>query len=114
MHHNQEMLELHLDPPEGECPPKPVGRRRAGREPRMWYVYLLRSRSHSTETYVGMTQDLRRRLAEHNAGKSPHTSKYRPWRLASYLAFPEKSKAMRFEEYLKTGSGRAFANRHLW
>lgn len=42
------------------------------------YVYLLRSTSHPDQRYVGLTGDLKKRLAEHNAGKSPHTSKYVP------------------------------------
>jgi predicted GIY-YIG superfamily endonuclease len=33
------------------------------------------------EFYRGHTDDLKRRLAEHNAGKRPHHSKFRPWRL---------------------------------
>jgi predicted GIY-YIG superfamily endonuclease len=47
----------------------------------MHYVYLLQSEAFPGQRYVGLTSDLRRRLAEHNAGKSPHTSKYVPWRL---------------------------------
>jgi putative endonuclease len=47
-------------------------------------------------------------------GGSPHTSKYRPWKLVAYFAFEEKSTAMAFEKYLKTGSGRAFAEKRLW
>ena len=43
------------------------------------YVYLLRSLSHEAQRYVGLTGDLKKRLADHNAGKSPHTSKHTPW-----------------------------------
>jgi len=49
---------------------------------RMHYVYLLRSESHPKQTYVGFTQDLQQRLAEHNSGKSVHTRKFAPWKLA--------------------------------
>jgi predicted GIY-YIG superfamily endonuclease len=80
----------------------------------MTYVYLLRSRSHPDQTYVGLTRDLRKRLAEHNSGRSPHTSKFVPWRLVAYVAFAGRTQAERFEDYLKSGSGRAFATRHLW
>lgn len=53
-------------------------------------------------------------MAEHNSGKSQHTAKRVPWMLVMYVAFSEKQKADRFERYLKSGSGHAFANRHLW
>jgi putative endonuclease len=49
----------------------------------MQYVYLLESVAAPGQRYVGVTSDLKTRFAEHNAGKSPHTSKYAPWRLAS-------------------------------
>jgi Predicted endonuclease containing a URI domain len=39
---------------------------------------------------VGITTDLKRRLYEHNAGKSYHTSKFRPWRLVTYVAFSDR------------------------
>jgi predicted GIY-YIG superfamily endonuclease len=42
----------------------------------MRYVYLLQSENMADQRYVGITSDLKQRLAEHNAGKSPHTSKY--------------------------------------
>ena len=55
----------------------------------MYYEYLLRSMRFPRQTYIGFTRDLRRRLAEHNAGQSAHTSKYRPWALVCYHAFVE-------------------------
>jgi predicted GIY-YIG superfamily endonuclease len=51
----------------------------------VFYVYLIESKAH--RRYVGLTTDLKQRLAEHNAGKSPYTSTYRPWRLMTYVAF---------------------------
>ena len=79
----------------------------------MYYVYLLRSIPNPSQTYIGSTGDLRKRLAEHNAGKSTHTNKFKPWDLVTYIALHEKHLAERFERYLKSGSGRAFAKRHL-
>ena len=79
----------------------------------MFYVYILRSIDHPKQIYVGSTHDLRTRLAQHNAGKSIHTNKFKPWELAVYVAFPDGELAGRFEKYLKTGSGRAFTVRHL-
>jgi putative endonuclease len=80
----------------------------------VWYVYLIESVSTVDQRYVGMTADLRRRLAEHNSGKSPHTSKFAPWRIVTYLAFSDERKAAVFERYIKSGSGHAFANKRLW
>jgi putative endonuclease len=79
----------------------------------MYYVYILRSLSHPKQTYVGLTRDLRARVAQHNAGKSAHTSKFVPWALAGYIALPDESLAIRMEKYLKSGSGHSFAKRHL-
>jgi putative endonuclease len=80
----------------------------------MRYVYLLQSRAFVDQRYVGLTSDLKQRLAEHNSGKSPHTSKFAPWRLITYVAFSDGGKAESFERYLKSGSGHAFAKKRLW
>jgi predicted GIY-YIG superfamily endonuclease len=80
----------------------------------MFYTYLLQSLSNPCQRYVGHTADLRKRLTEHNAGECPHTSKFLPWKLNVYVAFDSIQQAQRFERYLKSGSGRAFANRHFW
>jgi predicted GIY-YIG superfamily endonuclease len=79
----------------------------------MKYVYLLQSIDFPERTYVGLTDDLRGRLAAHNAGQSPHTSKFKPWHLVTYNAFSDEAKAVAFERYLKSGSGQAFANKRL-
>jgi predicted GIY-YIG superfamily endonuclease len=82
--------------------------------PSVFYVYLIGSLSSTEQRYVGVTTDLKRRLQEHNSGKSYHTSKFKPWRLVTYLAFSDRTKAGSFERYLKSGSGHAFANKRLW
>src|SRR5262249_35583072 len=74
----------------------------------MKYVYLLQSVEFPDETYVGLTDDLRSRFTAHNTGRSPHTAKYKPWRLVTYVAFSDERKAVEFERYLKSASGRAF------
>ena len=79
----------------------------------MFYTYILRSISHPEQRYIGSTEDLKARLAKHNAGKVPHTSKFKLWKVEAYFAFETKEKAAGFETYLKTGSGHAFANRHF-
>jgi len=80
----------------------------------MKYVYLLQSISHPNQRYIGQTSNVNARLKDHNEGRSPHTSKFKPWKLVTYLAFSDESKAAEFEQYLKSGSGRAFANKRLW
>ncbi len=80
----------------------------------MKYVYLIQSIPNPKEKYIGITSDLKDRLKVHNEGGSPHTSKFKPWKLVTYLAFSSEEKAREFEQYLKTGSGRAFAKRHFW
>lgn len=80
----------------------------------MQYVYLLESRSHPDQRYTGLTSDLKARLAKHNEGGVPHTSKFVPWEIRTYVAFSGREQAAQFERYLKSGSGRAFANRRLW
>jgi putative endonuclease len=79
----------------------------------MFYVYILRSKNHPDQTYVGSTSDLRERLAQHNSGKSTHTNKFKPWKLMANVVLPEKGLAEKFERYLKSGSGRAFYVRHF-
>ena len=80
----------------------------------MFYVYLLTSTRDSAQRYVGFTANLRSRLSDHNAGRSIHTAKYKPWKLVAYFAFEDQRRAREFEYYLKSGSGKAFANKRLW
>jgi predicted GIY-YIG superfamily endonuclease len=78
------------------------------------YVYLIESLSEAGQRYVGLTTDRKRRIQDHNAGKSLHTSKFRPWELVAYVAFADRTKAESFERYLKSGSGCAFTAKRLW
>ncbi len=80
----------------------------------MKYVYLLQSIACPGQRYVGLTENLCRRLAAHNSCRSRHTSKYAPWRIVAAIRFIDDQRAVAFEQYLKSGSGRAFANKHLW
>ncbi len=79
----------------------------------MKYVYILQSFTEPDRFYSGITDDLKARLSAHNSGAVTHTSKYRPWRVKSYVAFSDAARAFAFEKYLKSGSGRAFAKAHL-
>ena len=79
----------------------------------MNYVYILQSLSEPDQFYTGLCADVQKRLAAHNAGQSPHTAKFKPWRLLSAHYFADERVAAAFERYLKTGSGRAFAVKRL-
>ncbi len=79
----------------------------------MKYVYILQSLADEARHYTGITDNLGDRLEKHNAGKVAHTSKFRPWRIQTYIAFSDDARAYDFEKYLKSGSGRAFATKRL-
>ena len=78
----------------------------------MRYVYILQSMD-AEHFYIGMTDDLRARLAKHNAGEVTHTSKFGPWRMKTYVAFSDEAQAVEFERYLKSPSGLAFSKKRL-
>ncbi len=80
----------------------------------MFYVYLIRSINFPQQVYVGITKDLKQRLKVHNSGGSMHTAKFKPWELIVYIGFKNEAKAILFEKYLKSGSGRAFSKKRLW
>jgi putative endonuclease len=80
----------------------------------VYYVYILQSKSAPNQRYIGLTRDLKKRLVDHKDGRSPHTAKFAPWLMVAYLTFVAEDTAVAFERYLKSGSGRAFAKRHLW
>lgn len=78
----------------------------------MKFVYILESLT-GEHFYTGVTDDLDARLSKDNAGEVIHTSKYRPWRIKTYVAFSDETRAFAFEKHLKSGSGRAFAKARL-
>ena len=80
----------------------------------MLYVYLLRSCKNPKHRYKGITSDLKKRLRYHNAGKNRSTAPYRPWEVVVAIRFIDHARARAFERYLKSGSGKAFSNRHFW
>jgi predicted GIY-YIG superfamily endonuclease len=78
----------------------------------MKYVYILKSLD-GEHFYSGLTDDLRARLRKHNSGTAPHTSKFKPWTLKTYVGFADADQAIAFEKYLKSPSGRAFAKKRF-
>ena len=78
----------------------------------MYYIYILRSLKNK-KYYTGVTENLKRRIKEHNSGNSDFTSWSGPYKLVWYCAFQNKEKAYEFENYLKSSSGFAFRNKRL-
>ena len=79
----------------------------------MHIVYILKTHKDHTKTYVGITEDLNKRLEEHNNGLSYYTKRYAPWYIETYVTFRDKGLAESFERYLKAGSGQAFMTKRL-
>jgi len=76
----------------------------------MYYVYNLKCKNGH---YIGCTENLRERMSRHKNGNVPATRYRLPVKLISYFAIENKYKAFEFEKYLKSGSGRAFINKHF-
>jgi predicted GIY-YIG superfamily endonuclease len=77
------------------------------------FVYVLRNQDNPPRYYTGVTSDVARRQVDHNAGSCTHTAKHRPWSIDIVIEFSDERRAVGFERYLKSGSGVAFAQRHL-
>jgi putative endonuclease len=77
------------------------------------FVYVLRSVADQRRYDTGLTADIVTRIAGHNARRCPHTANGRPWSLDVLSEFADQRRAIAFEQFLKSGSGRAFAKRHL-
>jgi predicted GIY-YIG superfamily endonuclease len=82
-------------------------------KPTFYYVYILQSTMDTDRFYIGFTERLENRLKDHNSGKNPHTARYKSWRIKTAIAFTDLQKALDFESYLKSPSGRAFAKKRL-
>lgn len=80
----------------------------------MYHVYFLRSQKDPSKHYIGYTVDIDQRLEDHNSGASLYTKIDKPWELVLLMTFKDKSRAVLFEKYLKSGSGIAFAKKRLW
>ena len=99
----------HATRPEGRrvSPEAPQERRETG----VWYVYFLRL--NNGDTYVGSTNDLRRRFKSHQNGSVASTRQFLPAMLSSYVAIQDETVARKLEIYFKSGSGKAFAKKRF-
>lgn len=73
----------------------------------MYFIYVLKSERFS-KSYVGYTDNVERRLEEHNSGRGNFTSTYKPWKLVYTETFEKQSDALEREKFLKSRSGRMF------
>src|SRR5690606_40901717 len=73
----------------------------------VYYVYVIVSPTHNF-TYVGTTDNVDRRIHQHNAGFGKSTRRYRPFELIHTEAFPTREDARKREKYLKSAAGREF------
>ncbi len=80
---------------------------------RFIYVYILQSETDSDRFYIGRTRDLRARILRRNSGQVRPTAKWKPWRIKTYVALSDSSRAIALERYLKSASGRAFLKKRL-
>jgi predicted GIY-YIG superfamily endonuclease len=78
----------------------------------MWYVYVLRSLK-DNNIYIGSTNDVRRRLYQHNSAEVDSTKNRIPFTLEAYIAVKDKAKAIELEQYFKTGSGKAILQKRI-
>uniref|UniRef100_A0A832DFW2 GIY-YIG nuclease family protein n=1 Tax=Ignavibacterium album TaxID=591197 RepID=A0A832DFW2_9BACT len=70
-----------------------------------YFVYILYSKEHN-KTYVGYSNNLERRLKEHNSGKSEYTKKYLPWKIVYTEEYESEIDARHKEKYYKSAAGR--------
>ena len=82
-------------------------------KPAKRFVYMLRSVNSPDRRYIGLAADVSTRLQAHNAGQNPSTVRWKPWLVDVCVEFRTEQMAIRFEKYLKSGSGHAFAKRHF-
>lgn len=79
---------------------------------RFYYAYLLQS-IQNRNLYIGYTNDLIKRLREHNQGLNFSTRPFRPWEVIHYEAYRSEKDAKRREKYLKTSQGTRLLKRML-
>jgi predicted GIY-YIG superfamily endonuclease len=78
----------------------------------MWFVYIFKS-VNSEFIYIGSTNNLSRRLEEHNNLKVQSTRPYSPFEVEAYVAVKTETKARELEQYFKTGSGKAILKKRI-
>jgi len=70
----------------------------------MFFVYILQSKK-CRRFYIGVTQDLKQRIENHNNGYTKSTKPYKPWKLIYNEKYESKYKAYKREYHLKHPKG---------
>ncbi|MCL5407017.1 MAG: GIY-YIG nuclease family protein [Patescibacteria group bacterium] len=78
----------------------------------MLYVYVLQSLKNNS-LYIGYTNNIKRRILEHNRQENLSTKAYAPWKLIFFEGYLEEKDAQRREKYLKTNQGSRLLKRML-
>ena len=78
----------------------------------MIVVYVLQSIKNGIH-YVGMTEDIERRLIEHNSGKSKFTSAFIPWKLIYSELAPNREEGRKKEKYFKSAAGKKYVQKKI-
>ena len=78
----------------------------------MYNVYVLQSLKLNSR-YVGLTNNLDRRIEEHNSGRNRSTKGFLIWKLIHFEKFENRIEARKREKYLKSGVGRAYLEKIL-
>ena len=73
----------------------------------MYYVYAIKSTKRNY-IYVGLTNNLNRRIEEHNSGYNKTTKPYSPFEVIYFEKLPSRLEARKKEKYLKSGIGKEF------
>ena len=79
----------------------------------MYYIFILKSLV-ARKSYVGISDNIRRRLEEHNKGKGFYTKRYKPWKLIYKEEFSNRDEARKREKYLKSASGRRYLGKNIF
>lgn len=77
----------------------------------MWYVYLLQNKH--GKWYTGATNNLKKRILEHNSGKTRSTKYREPWKIIYCEISLNKKDAFAREKYLKSGMGKRYLKNRL-
>ena len=78
----------------------------------IYFVYIIQSKKDGSK-YTGVTNNILRRMKEHNSGRAQYSATKMPFVLKWYCGFSDRTKAYDFEKYLKSHSGIAFRNKRL-
>jgi putative endonuclease len=71
----------------------------------MYYVYILLNET-KTRSYTGVTDDVDKRLIEHNAGRVKSSRPYRPYKIIYTESFETLKEARQKERFYKSTTGR--------